>query len=644
MPRIPSWQYRVYKEEETWSSTARTIYEKLARGAGRILNIEPDEHTSKTLKDAIEFSHMKISPGDVTSLTLLTIFSILIPTMVLILLNLWFGLPGLEIGNGVLIIGLSIPFALFIYFYPLYQKRRYEMKAGSDIINTILYMSIYMRNVPNIENAVEFASKNVTGPMMYELRKLMWDVQTGTYTNIYEALTTFAGKWKNNREFIEAIELMQASLQQTGQKRMDMIDEAVNVILDGSRENAKHYVEKLRMPIMVIHAMGIILPVMGLVMFPIVSVFLGTDPVFLFVAYDVLLPIALFFIIQEVMKLRPATFSQINIENSPDIPPKGKYPVIIGGKKYMIPLKYVAITITIIISGIGMMLPRDIYSALIILAGLSIGPGIYFILSSAPRLDIRQKVRNIELEFTEALFQLGNRISTGAPIEIALEGSMRRIRNLKIRSLFQRALENMRNFGMTFQTAFLDEKRGAVIFYPSELVRSIMKIVSESGKKGVNSASIAMMSISRYLKGLHQTQEEVDEKLGEVISSLQFQAYFLSPMISGIISTLAIIIIEILSMISAKLTSLGGMGSMGFLSSFSNLRISEFEFVLIVGIYLIETSLILARFLNWIENGDDPIGFQYRAGAILLVGFFVFVITLLITLALFEPMIKSTVL
>ena len=115
-------------------------------------------------------------------------------------------------------------------------------------------------------------------------------------------------------------------------------------------------------------------------------------------------------------------------------------------------------------------------------------------------------------------------------------------------------------------------------------------------------------------------------------------------MISGIISTLAIIIIEILSMISAKLTSLGGMGSMGFLSSFSNLRISEFEFVLIVGIYLIETSLILARFLNWIENGDDPLGFQYRAGAILLVGFFVFVITLLITLALFEPMIKSTVL
>src|SRR3990167_466218 len=109
MPRIPSWQYRVYKEEETWSSTARTIYEKLARGAGRILNIEPDEHTSKTLKDAIEFSHMKISPGDVTSLTLLTIFSILIPTMVLILLNLWFGWPGLEIGNGVLIIGLSKP-------------------------------------------------------------------------------------------------------------------------------------------------------------------------------------------------------------------------------------------------------------------------------------------------------------------------------------------------------------------------------------------------------------------------------------------------------------------------------------------------------------------------------------------------------
>ncbi|MBI5347498.1 MAG: hypothetical protein HZB66_02720 [Candidatus Aenigmarchaeota archaeon] len=644
MDKVPvSREYKIYREEEVWASLPKSLYEKAARFAGKTIKIETDSQTKKMLQNAIDFSHLRITPNDVASLTILLTFAICFPTLISLLFNIWLGMPGIGIGLALIIIILSIPFGILMYLLPLYLKQRYEMRAGSQIITMILYMAIYMRNNPNLEGAMDFASKNMTGPLAYELRKLMWDVQIGKYTNIYDALSAYASKWSNNREFLEAVDLLAASLEQTEERRIAILNESINVVLDGARDNSKHYTQSLRMPVMVIHALGIILPVMGLVMFPIVAVFLGIEPVVLFIGYDILLPLILFFIIQEVLKKRPATFSQIDVAANPDLPPKGKFPVKIGKNSVLLPLLPVGIAITLIIILLGLQLKDPILSATVIIAGISIGPAVYYILSAMPRLDLRQRTRSIEQEFTEALFQLGNRVSGGVPLEMALEGAMSRISNLKIKGLFGRALMNMKRFGMTFDRAFFDEKSGAVIYFPSELVRSVIRLVSESGKKGVRTSSQAMLAVSRYLRGVHQTQEDVQEQMSETLSGLKFQAFFLSPMISGIIVTLAIIIMQILGLVGEKMTSLGAIGGMGFFASFTQLHISPFIFLLIVGIYLVETGFLLALFINGIENGEDRIGFEYNAGFILFIGFVVFAISMFMTLNIFTPMIMGVI-
>ena len=84
------------------------------------------------------------------------------------------------------------------------------------------------------------------------------------------------------------------------------------------------------MPITIIHAMGIILPVMGLVLFPIIAIFLKVEPMMLFLVYDIMLPLILFFVISNTLEKRPATFSKIDISDHPNLPPEGK--IFIGNK------------------------------------------------------------------------------------------------------------------------------------------------------------------------------------------------------------------------------------------------------------------------------------------------------------------------
>jgi len=669
-------EYKIFKEEERLSSLPRTLYEKACRFTNKILNVEPDKETEKKLQEAIDFCHLKVTPNQVASLTILFAFFVCFPTLILIITHEFFlqdikytestlkfcikgtvdtfastctvhG-PGIPFGIGMLIFFLAIPFTYYLYMYPLHLRKKYEVRVGSEVVTLILYMAMFMRNVPSLEGAVRFASENLSGPLGLELKKLMWDVEVGNYISMQEALIDYSSKWSENKDFIEALEILITSLTQPGERRISMLDEAVNIVLEGNREAAKHYNQKLKMPVMIVHAMGVILPIMGLVLFPVIAIFLGVEATMLFVGYDIILPMILFFVITNILELRPATFSKIDISENPDIPPKGKF--FMGKGRKAFPAWPISLIVTLTVSGTGILLfaiskGEGIYETLIILLGIVCGIGSYLLLTSNDSMKVRDKVRRIESEFGEALFQLGNHIAGGIPIELAMERSMDRIKELKIKDLFQRALNNMRNLGLTFRQAFFDREYGAVRYYPSKLIKSVMHTVVESTKKGVSTAANAMLSVSRYLRGLHQTQEEVKSELNDVLNSLKFQALFLSPFISGVTVTMAIIMIRILSELGQKFQQLEASGSTfaGFISMLKEVHITSVDFILVVGIYLIETCILLSIFINGIENGEDPIGRNNLIGYVLIIGFIVFIVSVFITLSLFGPLATSAV-
>jgi hypothetical protein len=529
-------------------------------------------------------------------------------------------------------------------------------------------MVVSMRISPNLENALRFAASNVTGPLAWDMRRLIWDIEMGRYYSAADALTDYIAKWKpENEEFAEALRLIRDSRNQPADRAEKVLDEALNIILDGTKVRMKHYAQELSMPVMIIHMMGIILPVLGSIMAPLAAIFLSdiVRPEYLFITYDILLPIIIIWFINNTLKKRPATFSHVDISKHPDVPPEGTLILKAGKKSIIIPVIPISLLIAFIFILPAIIFfssnPNLLFStkenhtleslimSCFITLGIGLGIASYFILSNYQKMNIQNDIYSIESEFELALFQLGNRMSGGTPAELALEKSVDDVKDLKIAGLFTTALRNIKNLGATFAESLFHPKWGAIKYYPSKLVENIMYMIVDISKKGFRYAAEGMLTVSRYLRNVRETQEYIRELLAESVSSMTFQAYILTPMITGLIVSMSQVIIVVLTVLSSRLAALStgevpiniAGGLFGFGGSIETAVTPEI-FQLIIGVYLIEVIIILAIFLTKITQGENKIAQWYLAGKMLIVGLIAYFLVAIGTSLVFGDIIKQT--
>lgn len=662
-PTTTSREFRLFKKREElpfhW-------FERLARAAGKIFSVNPpDENTKRELENSIAFTGLRITPKDVTALVYITIMSFAIVSILLVALDI---IPLM----GILFISAAgVGLGYYFLKYPLNMMKSYRIEASSQVVLAILYMVVSMRVSPNLEQALRFSAANISGPLAWDMRKLLWDIEMGKFYSASNALTDYIAKWKSeNEEFAEALRLVRDSRTHTPEKAEIVLDEALDVILNGTKTRMKHYAQDLTLPVSVIHMMGIVLPILGSIMAPMAAVFLSdiARPEYFFVAYDVVLPIFIVWFINSVLKKRPTTFSQVDISMYPDLPPPGNFMMKIGGKKVSLP----AMPFALIIGLIFLMPPllffagspqlllsaegtHDLFSlvmSMMIIMGAAFTIASYFILSNFQRIRIQDDVLKTEGEFELALFQLGNRISGGIPPEVALEKSVDDVKDLSISGLFTITLRNIKNLGMTFREALLNEKWGAIRYYPSSLIKNIMYMVVDIARKGVKYAAEGMLTVSKYLRNIRETQEYIRDLLQESVSSMKFQAYMLTPMVTGLIVSMAQIIIKVLSILETRLLSLstgtnlpinitGGLlpgGGVG-----GSKTVSPEIFQMIIGIYLIEIIIILAMFMTKISQGENKVYQWYTAGKMLIIAVSVYFLVALGASAMFGDLIENAV-
>ena len=75
---------------------------------------------------------------------------------------------------------------------------------------------------------------------------------------------------------------------------------------------------------------------------------------------------------------------------------------------------------------------------------------------------VRNDIEKIEDEFGIALFQLGNVISGGTPIERAIDKVQENLKGTKIVEMFEVISLNMKKFGCTFEQALFDKASSTV--------------------------------------------------------------------------------------------------------------------------------------------------------------------------------------
>ncbi|MEW5897299.1 MAG: hypothetical protein AB1668_06390 [Nanoarchaeota archaeon] len=646
-----------------------SLYEKACNFSDNILKLKIDSAKAEAMQKNLDVCHLNVRPSGVIALSyLLPLAAIVFGSLVsfavfkMFFFVLFFLIAGM----------LMIP---ALQKMPDFMANTWRMKASNQMIQSIFYLVTYMRHTSNLERAIEFAADHLEPPLSLDFRKILWDVETEKYSTIRDSADAYLQMWGEwDKEFVESFHLVESSLfEPAEERRLALLDKSLDVVLNGTYENMLHYAHSLKSPMTMLHMLGIILPILGLVILPLVVSFMsggeGSNPfvsmIYISVIYNVSLPIGVYYLGRVILSKRPAGYGAVDISEQPALN-KFKNVNIPLGKKLVInvnPLYFcVAIFIVSLLIGFSPLIMHSLNMpdfgfagsenlkmldyvcppekgiecaeadkvgpygigasmlSLVIIAGLGGSIGLYFALRSMNVIEVRRKTKELEDEFSSALFQLGNRLGDGLPAEIAFAKVAETMHGTTSGDFFNLAERNITKLGMGLEQSLFDPKVGAVSAFPSKFIESSMKVLVESIKKGPRIAAQALLSMSRYIKEIHGVEERLKDLMADVISSMKSQVKFLTPAIAGIVVGITSMIATILTKLSAQLggfaqaqQSAGGAGFGDMLTIFG-IGIPTYHFQIVVGIYIIQIAYILTILSNGIENGSDKLGERYELG------------------------------
>ena len=591
-----------------------SIYEKACNLAEKLVKIAPDKKKKEELEESLSIAHLNVTATGVMS------FSILFPIFFMFAGGiLSFILLAILTGQGSLFISMFFVIGGLLMIVPLGNlpfiiANNWRLKASNQMVLCVFYVVSYMRHTSNLELAIKFTTDHLSPPLSLDLKKVLWNVETEKYESVRESLENYLQTWRKwNMEFIEGMHLIEASLYESSEdRRIEELEKALSLILEETYEKMLHYAHDLQSPINMLHMLGIILPILGLVILPLVASFMESVRWYhISMLYNVSLPIAVFYLSKMILSKRPSGYGETVINLTADESKKLKSIVItIGEKEILISPLVLSIIIGSLFFFIGIS-PILIHSltysegqifdivmtdkdkivrvekineigaakfsllgyrqsqdghdvlgpyglgasvlSLFVTLGAAYSIGIYYKMTTKKLVKLREESKKLEGEFAAALFQLGSRIGDGIPAEIAFEKVAQMMRDTNSGKFFEIVSMNISKLGMGVEKALFDPRVGAITKYPSNLIQSSMEVFIEAAKKGPKIASQALINISLYIKEMHNVDERLKDLLAETISSMQSQIKFLTPAISGIVIGITSMITAILGKLSYQI-------------------------------------------------------------------------------------------
>jgi len=676
--KAPTKEYIDFKKENLPNHLS--LYEKACNISEKFLKIKADKKSLPAIKEAIAMCHLNATPSGVTS------FAISAPLLIIIIGSFlsYAMLQSIFFVGFFLIAGIVVMMAL--QKLPYFLANSWRMKASNQMVLCIFYVVTYMRHTSNLENAIDFAAEHLMPPLSLDLKRVIWNVETQNFDSVKEALDDYLESWrKYNMEFVEAFHLVESSLYENSeQRRLELLDRSLDVILDETYEKMLHYAHNLKSPITMLHMMGIILPILGLVILPLVVSFMeGVAWYHIALLYNVILPIAVWYMGKNILSNRPTGYGDTDLSKNPDLKKKKGLIIAIGKSEIILPPIMIALTVGIVLMflslsplimhainapdfGLGspsgtscgkmfcfleykpaMKEPEKLIGpfgmgasiiSLLFPISLGLGIGLYFRFGSKNIMEIRNKSKKLEDEFASALFQLGSRLGDGLPAEIAFGKVSKTMHGTVSGSFFELVSINIRKLGMGVEQAIFNSKTGALVSFPSSVIESSMKVLIQSVKKGPKIAAQALMNVARYIKEIHKVNERLKDLMADVISSMKFQISFLTPVIAGIVIGITSMMTSIIGRLSAQIDQMGaeaGSSAAG-LSGFFGDGIPTFYFQIVVGLYVVQIVYILTQLTNGIENGADKLNEKYLLGKNLINSTLLYCFISLVVMILFN--------
>ena len=658
-----------------------TRYKSWAETLGNIIKIKVPEKDKKIVEEDLKIAHVDISPSQAMTLAVVSMLLIFLGMILISVISFL-----ITDNFPLLFILLGLMVSVFVYYYIYTMPKRlanaWKLKASSQMVPAILYLVVYMKHTSNLERAVDFTAQHLEGPLALDFRKIFYDVEIGKFSSIKDSLDNYLEGWRNySPEFVEAFHLIESSLYEPSEaQRINTLEKSLQIILDGVYEKMLKYSREIRSPLTNLYMLGIILPTLGLALLPLASTLLGglISWQHVFIIFNIITPFFVFYMVSEVLLKRPGGHGETSVlEMNPDY---GKF---ISKKPWVIAS---AIAIPLLILGllpfifqigfltdalgvqndytfkeigfeffgdtkifdfkemgdskVGPFGPLAVLLSLFIPLSFALFFSIAYMSKTKDLIKSRDKTKELEREFTNSLFQLGNRLGDGTPAEIAFSKVATSTKGQKTEHFFSLVNQNIQQFGMSVEQAIFNPRRGAIIFYPSALISTSMKILIESVKKGLQVAAKSLMAISDYVKNIQKINERLRDLLAEVVSDMRSNMTFLAPLLAGIVVGLATMITAILNTLSgltsgeAGGTELAGLGNLGNITEIFNLEtmIPPYFIQISIGIYIVEIVFILTAALVTVDSGKDKLQEKNQLAKNLRKSIILYIITAIISI------------
>jgi hypothetical protein len=674
-----SQEYVKFKDE---LAPELTRYERWCKSLGSIIKLRASKKDEEEIGRHLQYANLDIEPWQALTLAVVT--------FIIIFFFGIFASVGYSLIKGgfeyfpVLFFFLVLMLSLFLFYfvkaYPARLANKWRLKASSQMVPAILYIVVYMRHTPNLEKAIAFASEHLQYPLALDFKKVFYDVEIGKFSSIKNSLDHYLEKWKGySSEFIESFHLIESSLfEPDDARRIATLEKSLQVVLDGVYDKMLKFTHEVRSPLTNVYMLGVVLPTLGLALLPLASALLGglLKSYHVFIIFNLIIPFLVFFLTDKVIFLRPGGYGESKLlERHPlykNYASKKHYvnafilclPFFIIG---LIPLlfQYTALPgilglqkdYTFAQLGLGFFGEEKFFGftetgtgpfgvgALILGMFIPLGIALFFSIAYRDKtkelIIERRMTRELEDEFNNSLFQIGNRVGNGTPPELVFGKIAESSQGLKTENFFRRVNYNIRQLGMNVEKAIFDKNRGALVFFPSDLIATSMRILIEASKKGLRIAASSLMSISEYVKNIQKITQRLKDMLAEIISDMKSNMTFLAPLLSGIVVGLAAMITVILTKLklteSMSTTGAGFMNIKDVLNIFDiSQMIPPYFLQISIGIYLVQIIFILTKTLVVIDSGEDKLEKTNQTGLNLKVGILLYFLTALIsTLILF---------
>ncbi len=666
-------EYEQFKQEMIPEITR---YEKWAKSLGNIVTIKVAEKDRLRIQKQLNIAHVEVNPSQALSLSVLSMLAIFFGT-ILLCVSIYLINPNVEFSNLLLFAFLGIIASMFIFYYtytiPERLANAWRLKASSQMVPAVLYVVVYMKHTSNLERAIQFASEHLEGYLALDFKKIFYDVEVGKYSTIKDSLENYLEGWRDYaQEFVEAFHLIESSLfEPSEERRVEILEKSLQVILDGIYEKMLKYSREIRSPLTNVYMLGIVLPTLGLALLPLGSTLLGgiVQWTHIFVIFNIIVPFFVFYLTTNILLKRPGGYGETSVlELNPEYK---KYKssrnwllaalialplLIIGalpfisyylfgfdpklgelGISFMPDLKLFGFQ-QVEGKTIGPLGPISVILSLFIPMAIALFFSVAYSSKTKGLMKTRDDTKILEDEFTNSLFQLGNRLADGVPAEIAFAKVAESTRGQKTEGFFALVNQNIQQLGMSVERAIFDTRRGAIIYYPSALISTSMKILVEAVKKGLKVAARSLMSISEYVKNIQKINQRLRDLLAEIVSDMKSNMTFLAPLLAGIVVGLASMITMILSKLQQMQSTAGegttvtGLGDIGQITNLFNVNemIPPYFLQISVGIYLIEIIFILTAALVTVESGKDPLKEKADLSKHLKAGIFLYIVTSLL--------------